>query len=225
MITKGSLLLIMKYKLAIFDMDGTILNTLDDLAISLNYALRNVGFPERTISEVKSFVGNGIHRLIELGVPADTSVAETEKVYQLFIEHYTVHCTDNTRPYDGIQKALKEIKDAGILTAVVSNKADYAVQDLCLEFFDGLFDYAIGEKEDLRKKPSPDAVYEVLTNLNIEKSDAVYIGDSEVDIQTAQNSGLDCITVAWGFREIDSLLASGATTIISDPNELLYNIL
>ncbi len=215
----------MKYKLAIFDMDGTILNTLDDLSISLNHALRASGFPERTIAEVKSFVGNGIRRLIELGVPTGTSPEETEKVYELFIEHYSVHCADNTRPYDGIQKALRDIKGKGFLTAVVSNKADYAVQDLCREFFDGLFDYAIGEKEGLRKKPSPDSVDEVLDNLKINKADAVYIGDSEVDIQTAQNSDLDCITVAWGFREPSFLLEAGATTIISSPSELLANIL
>ena len=163
----------MRYKLAVFDMDGTILNTLEDLADSTNYALKANGLPERTIDEVRRFVGNGIRLLIERAVPTDTDKKLTDKVFDTFKEYYKTHCAVKTRPYDGIKDVLLELRKAGCLTAVVSNKADFAVQDLCKDYFDNLFDFAIGEREGIKKKPAPDSVFEVLSKLNVEKDNAV----------------------------------------------------
>ena len=195
----------MRYKLAVFDMDGTILNTLEDLADSTNYALKANGLPERTIDEVRRFVGNGIRLLIERAVPTDTDKELTDKVFDTFKEYYKTHCAVKTRPYDGIKDVLLELRKTGCLTAVVSNKADFAVQDLCKDYFDNLFDFAIGEREGIKKKPAPDSVFEVLSKLNVEKADAVYIGDSDVDFATSVNAGMDVIMVGWGFRDAEFL--------------------
>ena len=195
----------MRYKLAVFDMDGTILNTLEDLADSTNYALKANGLPERTIDEVRIFLGNGIRLLIERAVPTDTDKELTDKVFDTFKEYYKTHCAVKTRPYDGIKDVLLELRKAGCLTAVVSNKADFAVQDLCKDYFDNLFDFAIGEREGIKKKPAPDSVFEVLSKLNVEKDNAVYIGDSDVDFATSVNAGMDVIMVGWGFRDAEFL--------------------
>lgn len=208
------------YKLAVFDMDGTILDTLEDLKNSLNYALLQNGMPIRTLDEVRRFVGNGIGKLIERGVPDGCSVADRMKVQETFFPHYAAHCNDYTRPYDGVIDVIKALRKVGYLTAVVSNKADFAVQDLCKIWFDGLFDAAVGEREGLRRKPAPDSVFEVCRILNVSVEDAVYIGDSEVDFQTARNAGMDVISVDWGFRDADFLRSIGATRIVSEPAEL-----
>ena len=215
----------MRYKLAVFDMDGTILNTLEDLADSTNYALKVNGLPERTIDEVRRFVGNGIRLLIERAVPADTDKELTDKVFDTFKEYYKTNCAVKTRPYDGIKDVLLELRKAGCLTAVVSNKADFAVQDLCKDYFDNLFDFAIGEREGIKKKPAPDSVFEVLSKLNVEKADAVYIGDSDVDFATSVNAGMDVIMVGWGFRDEEFLREKGAKRIIKQPSEILDIIL
>lgn len=215
----------MRYKLAVFDMDGTILNTLEDLADSTNYALKANGFPERTIDEVRRFVGNGIRLLIERAVPTDTDKELTDKVFDTFKEYYKTHCAVKTRPYDGIKDVLSELRKAGCLTAVVSNKADFAVQDLCKDYFDNLFDFAIGEREGIKKKPAPDSVFEVLSKLNVEKADAVYIGDSDVDFATSVNAGMDVIMVGWGFRDAEFLREKGVKRIIKQPSEILDIIL
>lgn len=214
----------MSYKLAIFDMDGTTLNTIDDLAASLNYALKECGLPLRTTKEVLGFVGNGIRLLIERGVPSGTSIDVTDKVFQYFSDHYKIHCADKTKPYDGIINLLETLRKMNILTAVVSNKADYAVQSLCSQYFKGLFSVAAGEKTGIRKKPAPDAVNAILQELSINRTDAVYIGDSEVDIETAKNAGMDCIAVEWGFRERTFLKEHGAKIIVSDTQQLLHLI-
>lgn len=215
----------MRYKLAVFDMDGTILNTLEDLADSTNYALKASGLPERTIDEVRRFVGNGIRLLIERAVPTDTDKELTDKVFDTFKEYYKTHCAVKTRPYDGIKDVLLELRKAGCLTAVVSNKADFAVQDLCKDYFDNLFDFAIGEREGIKKKPAPDSVFEVLSKLNVEKDDAVYIGDSDVDFATSVNAGMDVIMVGWGFRDAEFLREKGVKRIIKQPSEILDIIL
>lgn len=215
----------MRYKLAVFDMDGTILNTLEDLADSTNYALKANGLPERTIDEVRRFVGNGIRLLIERAVPTDTDKEFTDKVFDTFKEYYKTHCAVKTRPYDGIKDVLLELRKAGCLTAVVSNKADFAVQDLCKDYFDNLFDFAIGEREGIKKKPAPDSVFEVLSKLNVEKDNAVYIGDSDVDFATSVNAGMDVIMVGWGFRDEEFLREKGAKRIIKQPSEILDIIL
>ena len=215
----------MRYKLAVFDMDGTILNTLEDLADSTNYALKANGLPERTIDEVRRFVGNGIRLIIERAVPTDTDKELTDKVFDTFKEYYKTHCAVKTRPYDGIKDVLLELRKAGCLTAVVSNKADFAVQDLCKDYFDNLFDFAIGEREGIKKKPAPDSVFEVLSKLNVEKDDAVYIGDSDVDFATSVNAGMDVIMVGWGFRDAEFLREKGVKRIIKQPSEILDIIL
>ncbi len=215
----------MRYKLAVFDMDGTILNTLEDLADSTNYALKANGLPERTIDEVRRFVGNGIRLLIERAVPTDTDKKLTDKVFDTFKEYYKTHCAVKTRPYDGIKDVLLELRKAGCLTAVVSNKADFAVQDLCKDYFDNLFDFAIGEREGIKKKPAPDSVFEVLSKLNVEKDNAVYIGDSDVDFATSVNAGMDVIMVGWGFRDEEFLREKGAKRVIKQPSEILDIIL
>lgn len=215
----------MKYRLIIFDMDGTILDTLKDLTDSLNYALKKSGFPQRTIEEVRGFVGNGIQKLIERGVPKETKREEIQKVFEDFTDYYSKHCADTTKPYDGILKVLLELKKSGYLTAVVSNKADYAVRALCDEYFKGIFDAVSGERENIRKKPAPDTVNAVLEELNVLRKEAIYIGDSEVDIKTAENAGMDSISVDWGFRSREELLKNNAKKIISNPKDILNEIL
>lgn len=210
----------MAVKLAIFDMDGTILDTLGDLCDSLNYVLAKQGYPVRTLDEVRSFVGNGIAKLIERAVPCDCTKEQTLRVYEEFIPYYREHCAEKTKPYDGIVKLLSDLKQNGIWLAVVSNKADAAVQDLCKQYFEGLFDIAVGECPGMEKKPAPDAVNLVLDKLHISREEAVYIGDSEVDIATAVNSGLQLCVVDWGFRDVDFLKAHGAKRIFSDTESL-----
>lgn len=208
------------YKLAVFDMDGTILDTLEDLKDSTNFALQKCGYPTRTYDEVRRFVGNGIRKLIERAVPEGLSVEEIDRVHEVFTEHYKVHCADKTKAYDGIKPLIEKLRANGVKTAVVSNKADYGVQELCKEYFDGLFDYAVGEKEGIRRKPAPDSVNEALRALGIDKSEAVYIGDSDVDFETAKNAELPCISVLWGFRDEEFLREKGATLFVRKPEEI-----
>ena len=212
----------MKHSLAIFDLDGTILYTLVDLKNSMNFTLKKFGFPERSLDEVRRFVGNGIKNLIIRAAPKGTDEKTIDEMFEVFNEHYAVHCNDNTKSYDGIDELLKKLKEQKVKTAVVSNKADYAVQTLVKKYFDGLFDYAVGEKQGVRKKPCPDSVNEVLRVLDTPKEAAVYIGDSEVDVATAKNAQMDCIAVDWGFRDREVLINSGATLIVSDA-AALYN--
>lgn len=211
-------------KLFIFDLDGTILDTLDDLHDSVNYALSCADFPQRSLDDVRSFVGNGILKLVQRAVPEGTNDVDVDKVYAAFKDYYRQHCADKTKPYNGIVSALRKLKAEGYKLAVVSNKADFGVQILCKKYFDGLFEFAVGAKEGIRKKPYPDAVVEVLERMCVEKSEAVYIGDSDVDIETAKNAGLRCISVDWGFRSREFLLEHGAETIISCPDELFLTL-
>lgn len=213
------------YKLAVFDMDGTILDTLEDLKDSVNYALAKCGYPQRTYDEVRRFVGNGIRKLIERAVPEGVSVSDIDRVHEVFTGHYKVHCADKTKAYDGIKPLLEELRANGVKTAVVSNKADYGVQELCKEYFDGLFDYAVGEREGIRRKPAPDSVNEALRALETDKSEAVYIGDSDVDYETAVNAGLPCISVLWGFRDEEFLRSKGASLFVHEPSEILNIVL
>lgn len=210
----------MKYRLIIFDMDGTILDTLRDLADSLNHALRKNGLPQRSLEEVRSFVGNGIRLLIERGVPAGTGPEAVDRVQGDFLKYYSLHKADKTGPYRGINELVSALRAAGLRTAVVSNKADAAVQALCRDYFPGMFDAAVGEREGLSRKPAPDPVFAVLKELAVKKDEALYVGDSEVDIETAENSGLDSAIVDWGFRDRELLLARGAKRIFTSPEEL-----
>ncbi len=208
------------YQLVIFDLDGTILDTLEDLKCSLNATLKKNKLPERSFEEVRRFVGNGIGMLIRRAVPSGADEETIRQVHADFTAHYKVHSTDHTHPYDGITELFAKLRDAGRKIAVVSNKADYAVQDLCEHYFPGLIDIAVGEKEGVRRKPEPDSVNEVIRLSDVSKESVVYIGDSEVDIQTAKNAGIDAIIVEWGFRDRDYLIEQGASMLVKTPAEL-----
>lgn len=210
----------MKPELVIFDMDGTILDTLEDLKESLNAALAANGFPGRTTEETRRFVGNGIAKLMERAVPAGTSPEATARVLEDFKVHYAAHCADHTHPYAGVLELLARLRADGILTAVVSNKADFAVQILARDYFPGLFDCVLGEKEGIAKKPAPDMVNAVLNTLGVAPAGARYVGDSEVDVETARNSGLAGVFVTWGFRSVETLRAAGAAVLAGTPEEL-----
>ena len=214
----------MRYEAVIFDLDGTLLDTLDDLADSLNHTLRKNNMPERTREEVRAFVGNGIRKLMERGVPTGTEVGAIDKVHADFTEHYKVHCNDKTKPYDNVLDMLARLKNNGIKLAVLSNKADYAVQDLCKRYFVGLIDVAAGEIDGIPKKPSPEGVYRVIDKLGVQAEKCVYIGDSDVDVITAKNSNMDCIAVDWGFRDKDVLVNAGADVIVSTADALFEEI-
>ena len=213
----------MSYQTYIFDLDGTLLDTLGDLAASVNYAMRTHGMPEHAVDEVRLFVGNGVRRLMERAVPGGAAHPAFEAAFATFRRHYMEHSLDTTRPYEGIPELLQELKRRGRLTAVVSNKFDAATKELCRHFFPDTIDVAVGEHEaeGIRKKPAPDTVLQALSQLGVGQEGAVYVGDSDVDIQTARNSGLPCISVLWGFRNREFLLAHGAETFVSQPSELL----
>lgn len=217
----------MKYSVAIFDMDGTILDTLKDLTNAMNYALKENGYPERTIDEIRAFLGNGISGMLKNVLPEGTVFEESEKVRKSFQAYYTEHCSIYTKPYDGIPELVSSLRANGVKTAVVSNKLDSAVNRLSKQYFDELFDISIGEKESegIKQKPAPDMVNIILSVLNVEKNDCVFIGDSEVDIETAKNSGIDCICVNWGFRTESFLKEHGAPVIVETPEELKSKIL
>lgn len=215
----------MKYKLAIFDMDGTILDTLEDLTNSINYATKANGYPTHTLDEVRSFVGNGLAVLVEKACPADITEEARAKVFNDFKAHYKLHSTDCTKPYDGICELISTLKNAGCITAVVSNKPHFAVIDLVDTYFKGLFDISLGEKPEIPRKPNPDPVFHILKELSISKEDAVYIGDSDVDLMTANNSGLDHIIVTWGFRDEEFLRELGASVFAHKPYDIADIIL
>ena len=211
------------YNTYIFDLDGTLLDTLTDLAASTNYALRTHGMPEHTIDEVRRFVGNGVRKLMERAVPDGTDNPLFDEAFATFRQHYMEHSLDTTRPYEGVPEMLAALKAKGCHLAVVSNKMMAATQELCRHFFPETIEVAIGENEaeGIRKKPAPDTVIAALRQLGVGEEGAVYVGDSDVDIATARNSNLPCISVLWGFRDRDFLLQHGAKTFISNPSELL----
>ena len=221
----------MLYNIFVFDLDGTLLDTLQDLANSVNYALRQHGMPEHSIDDIRRFVGNGVRLLMERAVPDGARNPQFEAAFATFRQYYMQHSLDTTRPYDGIPELIHELKNRGCQMAVVSNKMMAATQELVRHFFPDI-PVAIGEHEaaGIRKKPAPDTVYEALRQLGIihhpssiihQTSDIVYVGDSDVDIETARNSGLPCISVLWGFRSCDFLLAHGATTFAERPADIL----
>ncbi len=207
----------------IFDLDGTLLNTLEDLTDSVNYAMEKFGFPVHTIEEIRSFVGNGAPKLIERSIPQGTENPSYEAVLAAFKEHYAAHCEDKTKPYEGVMELLAQLKEKGCRMAVVSNKFDGAVKRLCKKYFGSYLETAIGESADVKRKPAPDTVYRALHELSCDGSRAVYVGDSEVDIQTARNASLPCISVTWGFRTEEQLKAAGAEEkfMLSSPLGLL----
>lgn len=215
----------MKYRLAMFDLDGTILNTLEDLTDSVNAVLQKHGFPTHSLDSICSFVGNGIFTLIQKALPANTDEEKLNAVFADFKVYYAAHCADKTKPYEGIVDLLSELRRAGVLTAVVSNKADFAVKELADRYFNGLFDVAVGEREGVPRKPAPDSVFAVMRSLGCSAEESVYIGDSDVDVKTAKNANVDGIFVKWGFRSAKVLRACGAKMLVSTPDEIAKIIL
>ena len=213
----------MSYQTYIFDLDGTLLDTLGDLAASVNYALRTHGMPEHSIDDVRRFVGNGVRKLMERAIPDGADNPRFDETFATFRQYYMAHSLDTTRPYEGIPETLATLKARGCHLAVVSNKMMAATQALCHHFFPDTIEVAIGEDEaaGIRRKPAPDTVFAALKALGVGKEDAAYVGDSDVDIQTARNAGLPCISVLWGFRDRDFLISHGAQTFITHPAELL----
>ena len=208
------------YKLMIFDLDGTILATLDDLYNSVNYALSTLGYPTRTNAEVRAFVGNGMLNLIKRAAPDGATEDEIQNILSTFRSHYALHKADCTKPYTGIEKVLCELKKEGAILTVLSNKDDDAVGVLCEQYFPNTFDYTAGNRADRKRKPDPESVHAIINKYGLTASDTVYIGDSEVDILTAQNAKVDCVAVSWGFRDRDVLIDAGATMIADNMGQL-----
>ncbi len=212
------------YKLAIFDLDGTLLDTLRDLYEAVNFALREFSFPERTINEVRSFIGNGVVKLMERSTPGDTDEKTQQECLDVFRKHYLAHMADNTAPYDGVKDLIVRLKGKGIKIAVVSNKLHPAVAQLCEDYFPGLIDLAIGVSVESERKPSPVNVIKAMEHYGVTKAETVYIGDSEVDVQTAHNAGVKCIGVTWGFRDRDTLDNAGCDEVCDSCDEVLSGI-
>lgn len=211
--------------MAVFDLDGTLLNTLEDLADAVNYSLAQFGMPQRTIEEVRNYVGNGIRLLIERSVPNGTDLPVIDNVFEFFKKYYQEHCNDKTKAYDGIIDMLKELKQSGIKLAVLSNKAQNAVTKLCDIYYDNLLDITFGAREGIAKKPAPDALLECAAIADIALEDIAYIGDSDVDVLTARNAGVDCIAVSWGFRDKGVLIKAGADKIADNIQVLKAELL
>lgn len=210
------------YETIVFDLDGTLLDTLDDLTDAVNAAMTDCSLPTHSREAVCAFVGNGIVKLIERAL-GEENASCFERAFSVFKAYYGEHCADKTRPYDGILSLLKELQERGIKTAVLSNKADFAVKALAKTYFDGLLLQAVGENEaaGIRKKPAPDALFAIIKELNASKENTAYVGDSEVDIQTANNAGVDCICATWGFREEAFLRANGGKNFVDKPEQIL----
>lgn len=216
-----------KYQAVIFDLDGTLLNTLEDLMDSVNHGLKEYHMPARTLEEIRRFVGNGVQKLVARAVPEGTDADMQQKVFDAFKEHYREHCNDKTDLYPGIPQLLTELKSRGFAMAIVSNKLQEGVDALYDQYFKEYLQTAIGARDGIQKKPAPDSVLEALKILHVSKENAVYIGDSEVDIATAQNAQMDCITVTWGFRTQQEQKLAGASTFVDCPEEiipLLYKV-
>lgn len=210
----------MPYQAVVFDLDGTLLYTLEDLYLATNHALAACGLPPRSREEVRSYVGNGYRQLFRLAVPEGTPDEVQEKALAIFNEYYLAHSEDNTCPYPGIPELLERLQHAGLSLAVVSNKGDAAVRHLMTTIFPGVFKAIAGEREGVRRKPAPDTVLEVLRQLQLEACDIVYVGDSEVDVATAANVGCDCVAVTWGYRSVQQLHEAGATLLCDTTEEV-----
>lgn len=208
-------------KALIFDLDGTLLDTLADLHSSVNYALDRFGFPQRSMEEVRTFVGNGLRSLVRKAVPPATSEQTVSEVLAALKEYYIDHTYDKTRPYDGIVPMLDELKRRGFPMAIVSNKADPMVEILRNVYFSEQIPVAVGESAEVARKPAPDMVFAAMKKLGCAAEDAVYIGDSEVDVLTAKNAGLPCFSVGWGFRTPPELSALGISEVYLSPSALL----
>lgn len=213
--------IIFMIKAVIFDLDGTLLNTLEDLKDSTNFALCKFNFPEKTLEDIRCFVGNGVKKLIERAIPDGLDNKNFDECLEIFKQNYKENMYNKTAPYNGIKKILSILKENGLKTAVVSNKFDAAVKELCKNYFDGLIDAAIGQSENIPQKPAPDSVFKAMELLHVTPENTVYVGDSEVDCQTAKNANLACVGVSWGFRSKDVLQKEGADYIIDNPYDIV----
>lgn len=208
----------------IFDLDGTLLNTLDDLTDACNHVLRLHGMPTHTAEEVRTFVGNGVRRLLRLAAPAEADETVIDQLERDFAAYYPLHCMDKTRPYEGLMPVLRQLRQQGKRMAIVSNKPDYGVQVLKDAYFSGLMELSVGEQAGVRRKPAPDAVLRVMERLNAAPEECVYIGDSDVDVETAKNAGLPFLGVGWGFCGSEALRGFGAERVIDLPRQLLDEV-
>ena len=210
----------MKYQAVLFDMDGTVLDTLDDLHDAVNISFQHFGFPPVSRNLVRANLGNGAVYLIHHCLPSSATETQAEKVISWYKDYYDAHCQIKTAPYPGIPELMQNLRKKHIKLAIISNKPDSAVQELAQRFFPGLTEVVVGESPSVRRKPNPDAVLAAAQYMNVPIDRCVYIGDSEVDIQTAGNAGMDCISVVWGFRSRDELQKSGATMLADSPEKL-----
>ncbi|MBR0351589.1 MAG: HAD-IA family hydrolase [Oscillospiraceae bacterium] len=215
----------MRYKAVLFDLDGTVMNTIEDLHDSVNASLSRFGMPEISLGDTMRFIGNGARRLIEQAVPAGTDGELLEQVLKYYVNYYQDHCMIKTAPYDGITELMRRLKDAGLRQVIISNKPNGATGEIADRYFKGLAEFAIGEKEGLRRKPWPDMVDAAVGRLGLTKEECVLVGDSEVDCITARNAGVDCISVLWGFRDKETLIGAGAAAFAGTPEELGDRIL
>jgi phosphoglycolate phosphatase len=205
----------------IFDLDGTLLSTLEDIADGINYILKKYGYPQKTYDEIKSFVGNGSARLLEQSLPNGQKTSDFEKYLEEYKKYYLEHNNIKTSPYEGVMELLRGLSHKGYKLAIVSNKNDKNVKSLNKIYFEDYIETAIGESKDINRKPAADMIYKAIDELNSDLEKAVYIGDSEVDIFTAENANMQCISVTWGFRDKEFLKEHGAEYLIDEPHELL----
>lgn len=213
----------MKYKAVIFDLDGTLLNTLDDLHGAVNFALESFSLPLISVEQTRMFVGNGVEKLMERAIGKENQ-ALLPQTLKCFKEYYSAHSKEQTKPYNGVFQLVEKLLKENVKCAIVSNKFDGAVKSLAKEFFGDMFSSAVGESGLVRKKPAPDSVLAVMKELNVSKDDAIYVGDSDVDIKTAENAGLKCISVLWGFRDREFLEKNGGKIFAETPDEV-YELL
>ena len=213
-------------KLVLFDLDGTLLDTLQDLTAAVNHIIEELGYPTRSAAEVRSYLGNGARELVRLALPCAAPDSVLDEHLERYKKYYNAHSKIETKPYDGVIELLTELKKRGVCTAVVSNKPDAATKSLCQEYFDGLIDLAIGDRADIVRKPAPDPILLAMRTLDCEV--AVHVGDSDVDVETAKNAGIPCVAVTWGFRDRDELESAGAEYFANDSSELracLFNLI
>lgn len=211
----------MRYNTVIFDLDGTLLDTLEDLTNCVNYILKKYNFSLRTKDEIRSFLGNGIQKLLERSLPENEIIKDFEQIHQDFNDYYAMHCADKTKLYDGILELLESLKQMNIKIAVVSNKGNYAVQDLRKKYLDGVIELAVGETKEVKRKPAPDMLLYALQELGSNADQSLFVGDSEVDIDTAKNANLTCLSVTWGFRTKQFLTEHAATNFVEKPRDII----
>ena len=207
----------------IFDLDGTLLDSLDDLTNAVNYILRQYGYPERTRREVRGYLGNGARELVRLALPCAVEDSLLDKYLDEYKAYYNAHSKIETKPYEGVIDLLRALNDKGIATAVVSNKPDVATRNLCREYFGDLISFALGDREDIERKPSAEPVRYAMRELGCER--AVYVGDSEVDVMTAKNAGIPSVSMTWGFRDRDLLEKYGAERFADNAEQLMAALL